>query len=347
MKRQAARSNEKRAWENPVRRSLAGEGGIVLVSVLLAVAALLVLTLSVSSLASGESRAAPFWRDRTEAFYVAESGLNHSLWKLEYNRASDALVNHQGVFPSDPPTFTSTSEPESKTLVNGQEVCVAMPAGSFYEVWVKYDPLDSAQAAVTIRGKVGDQSYLLKATVHQKDIPFEDPAGNGIGYLDGDTTLVLPPDTDGIDHMTAAGSSVTSYPGGTYVVHTVETSGSGVLRFTSDAEVWIVGEAGTSLKAAGTSVINPLGAQIVPENERVTVIFYVVSPQTVDISGNPEVNAFIYAPKIKCSGNPVIYGSLVGNEVKVKGSVTYNQQGTATGFPVTAITEWQLISWGQ
>ena len=349
MKRQAARSSEKRAWPDPVRRALAGEGGFVLVSALLAVAVLLVLTLSVSSLASGESRAAPFWRDRTEAFYVAESGLNHAWWKLEYDRASDALVNHQGVFPSDPPTFTSTSEPESKTIVNGQEVSIAMPDGSFYEVWVKIDAVDTAKAAVTIRGKVGDQSYLLKATVHQKKTPFKDPDGDdGTGHQDPDTILRVPPDTDGYDHIITHGNEVAVYPGGTYVVDTVETYGTSTLKFTGDAEIWIIGEGKTSLKASGDTIINPLGAQEgIPEDQRVTVIFYVVSPQTVDLSGDAQVNAFIYAPKIKTTGNPVIYGALVGGEVKVAGSVTFDQQGEDIGFPVTAITEWELISWGQ
>jgi len=344
MKRQAARSSEKRAWQDPVHRALAGEGGIILISVLLAVAALLVLTLSVSSLASGESRAAPFWRDRSEAVYVAESGLEHSLWKLQYDGASEALQEHQGVFPTDPPTFTSTSEPESMVTVAGEEVLVTLPPGSFYEVWVKIDAVDTAKAAVTVRGRVNNESYLLKTTVHQTDIPFENAKGTGTGYRDDDTFVYPPPDTDDVEDMIVAGNDVETYAAGTYVIHDMKATGNGVLKFTGDAVVWVLGSA----SAEGDAIINPLGDKSISVDERVTLVIYLVtSTETFGISGNAAVNAFIYAPKIKCTGTPDIFGMLVADEIKIKGSVTYDPQGEDVGFPVSAITEWELISWGE
>jgi len=344
MKRQAARSSEKRSWQDPVHRVFAGEGGIILISVLLAVAALLILTLSVSSLASGESRAAPFWRDRSEAVYVAESGLEHSLWKLQYDGASEALQEHQGVFPTDPPTFTSTSEPESMVTVAGEEVLVTMPPGSFYEVWVKIDAVDTAKAAVTVRGRVNNESYLLKATLHQTDTPFEDPDGDGTGRQDEDTIMYPPPDTDNVEDMIVAGDEELEFQGGTYVIHDMKATGSGVLRFTGDAEVWVLG----SGSAEGSGVINPLGGPDYSVDERVTLVIYVVTgTETFAISGVAKVNAFIYAPRIKCTGSPDIFGMLVADEIKVKGSVTYDPQGLDIGFPVSAITEWELISWGE
>ena len=344
MKRQVARSSKKRAWPDAVRQALAGEGGFVLVSALLAVAVLLVLTLSVSSLASGESRAAPFWRDRSEAVYVAESGLEHSLWKLQYDGDSEALQEHQGVFPTDPPTFTSTSEPESMVTVAGEEVLVTMPPGSFYEVWVKIDAVDTAKAAVTVRGRVNSESYLLKTTVHQTDIPFEDGEGTGIGYRDEDTVVYPPPDTDDYEDMIVAGKEKMEIPAGTYVIHDMKATGTGQLFFLGDAVVWVLG----SGSAEGEGKINPLGGPGISVDERVTLVIYVVSGvETFAISGSAKVNAFIYAPKIKCTGNPDIFGMLVADEIKIKGSVTYDPQGEDIGFPVSAITEWEVISWGE
>jgi hypothetical protein len=319
------------------------ERGFVVIAVLLAVAVLLVVVVSVSAVASGESRATPFWRDRGEALYVAESGLNHCLWKLKFNRTTISL--REGVYPTDPATFTSSSEPETKITVGGQ-VQDAITGNSSYQVWVKTNALDSAECAVTVVGKVGAQSYVLKATLHQENIPFSDPNGDGIGNTSPDTVWNLPPDTDGIANITVRSQDVI-LSGGTYVVDFVDASSNGSLIFTGDAVVWVR----QYIRCSGTGVINPDGAPTVPADQKHTVIFYMppVAGATVDISGTTHFYGFVYAPtaKIKVAGNTDVYGCLVGESLKVQGSTTYNALGNNIGFPVSTETNWKTSVWGQ
>jgi hypothetical protein len=196
---------------------------------------------------------------------------------------------------------------------------------------------------VTVRGRVNNESYLLKTTVHQTDIPFEGD-GTGTGYRDPDTYVYPPPDTDDVEDMIVAGEEKLEFQAGTYVIHDMKASGKGRLIFWGDAVVWVLG----SGSAEGEGQINPLGAPVYSVDERVTLVIYVVTgTETFAISGEAAVNAFIYAPRIKCTGSPDIFGMLVADEIKVQGSVTYDPQGLDTGFPVSAITEWEVISWGE
>jgi hypothetical protein len=317
--------------------------GVIFIAVVLAVAVLLVLVVSVSALASGETRATPFWRDRGAALYVAESGLNHCLWKIKFEGA--IIAPREGVYPSDPPTFTNSSEDETKITVDGQ-VQDAISGVSSYEVWVKTNPLDTAERAVTVLAEVNDQTYLLKATLHQVNTPFEDPDGDGIGYSDPDTTWSLPPDTDGVDNITLRDEPVI-LSGGTYVIDYLDAAGLGNLIFTGDAVVWVR----NYIKCAGTGTINPDGGASVPPDERHTVVFYLppVEGATVDIIGTTTFNAFIYAPtaKIKVSGTSEVYGCLVGESIKAQGATSYNSEGGGIGFPVGAVTDWSTTLWGQ
>lgn len=321
--------------------ALGNQRGVIFIAVVLAVAVLLVLVVSVSALASGESRATPFWRDRGESLYVAESGLNHCLWKLKFDRIQ--IVEH--VYPNDPPSFTNSSEDETKITVDGQ-IQDAISGASSYEVWVKTDEVDTAKCAVTVVGQVNGQNYVLKATLHQENTPFEDPEGDGLGSSDPETELTLPPDTDGLTNITVRDTDVT-LDGGTYVVDWVDCAGNGRLIFRGDAVVWVR----NYIKCSGTGVVNPDGAPTVPIEERHTVVFYMppVAGATVDITGNTEFNAFVYAPtaRIKVTGNCDVYGCLVGESLRIHGSASFNEEGDDIGFPVSTVTDWETYVWGE
>lgn len=328
-------------------RTMAGtlreERGVILIAVILAVAVLLVMVVSVSSLASGETRATPFWRDRDEAFYVSESGLNHCMWKMKYER--DEITPREGVYPDDPPTFTSTSEDDTTVVIDGTPQNV-LPAGSSYEVWVKTDPVDTTVAHVTVVGHVNGQSYLLKATLKQEDPPFEPNPDGTERYDEEEKTMNLPPDNDGIDYIHVTNEDVI-LPGGTYVVNWVRCDGHGNLIFTSDATVWVR----ESIFCQGNGVVNPGGAKDVPPEERITLIFYMppLDGLNVTISGTTEFNAFIFAPtaRIKVLGNASVYGDLVGESLKVQGSTQYNPDGANIGFPETVQTDYEAVIWGE
>jgi len=321
--------------------ALGNQRGVIFIAVVLAVAVLLVLVVSVSALASGESRATPFWRDRGESLYVAESGLNHCLWKLKFERIQ--IVER--VYPNDPPSFTSSSEDETKITVDGQ-VQDAISGASSYEVWVKTDAVDTAKCAVTVVGQVNGQNYVLKATLHQENTPFEDPEGDGLGSSDPETEFTLPPDTDGLANITVRTKDVT-LAGGTYVVDYVDCSAHGSLIFTGDAVVWVR----NYIMCTGTGIINPDGAKTVPAAERHTVVFYMppVANAVVTIIGTTTFNAFVYAPsaKIKVSGTSNVYGCLVGESLKVLGATSYNEEGNDIGFPVSTETDWETYVWGE
>jgi hypothetical protein len=319
----------------PIRRLLAGEGGIALVGVLLAVAVLSVLAASVSALASGESRATPFWRDRGEAFYVAESGLNHCLWKMKYDMAN--VTGVQGVYPNDPSTFTS----------DASESTGVMSAGKSYEVWVKLDAVDAAKATVTARGKANNRSYILKTTVHQKNTPFQKPNNEGVSEVDPTILLTPPPHTDPAEDWIILSNPVTKVAG-TYVIRNLDSAGNGPLIFTGDAVVWVEG----NFSCRGDGVINPDGDELVPAADRHTVVFYVVGQGvTITLLGSTDFNAFIYAPftSISVTGQADVFGGLAGSSVTISGSAdsTANPDGENIGFPPDSKVTWLVELWGQ
>jgi len=335
MKRQAARSKETKSGAPPIGRLLAGERGIALVGVLLAVAVLSVLAASVSALASGESRATPFWRDRSEAFYVAESGLNHGLWKMKYDMAN--VTGVQGVYPNDPPTFTSSAS----------ESAGVMSAGNFYEVWVELDAVDAAKAEVTVRGKANNQSYILKTTVHQKNTPFQKPNNEGVSEVDPTILLTPPPHTDPAEDWVIRSDDMIK-AGGTYVIRDLDSAGCGSLIFTGDAVVWVEG----NFSCRGNGTINPDGDALVPAADRHTVVFYVVGQGvTITLLGSTHFYAFIYAPftSIAVTGQAEVFGGLAGSSVSISGSAdsTANPDGENIGFPPDSEVTWLLELWGQ
>jgi hypothetical protein len=324
-----------------LKRTLRSERGVVLVTVVVAVAVLLTLVVSVSSLASGETRATPYWRDRTEARYVAESGLNHCLWKAEYER--DELDLAQGTYPNDPPTFTSTSEDESRLEVSPGVIVYPLPAGSYYEVWYKPDPVDTTKAAVTVLARAGQQSFLLNAVIRQKNPPFDEG-----GDKTGDKTeenFVMPPDNDNISYIHVSDDPYT-LPAGTYVVDWVRFDGNAPFYITDDTVIWVK----ESIVANGTGIVNPDGDESVPPAERYNLIFYMppVEGATVTISGTTDWNAYVYAPtaKVKVTGDASVFGVLVGETVKTNKYIPTPEGALSIGYPPTVITQYVVDYWG-
>ncbi len=328
-----------------VAGTLGEERGFVLVTVVLAVAVLLVMVLTVSSVASGDSRATPFWRDRDEAFYVAESGLNHCMWKIKYER--DEITPREANYPVDPPTFTSTSEDDTLVVVDGATQNV-LPAGSSYEVWVKTDPVDTTKAHVTVEGHVNGQSYVLKATLQQENPPFPDTSGNPI--TPEETNFNMPPDDDPTDnymHITSSDSpKILDKP--VYVIDRLWVEGGGVLIIRQDTTIWVR----ERIDVQGNAIVNPDGRQTIPADQRLNLVFYMppTAGLTVTISGGGEFNAFVYAPtaRIKIAGNSSVYGALVGDTLKVTGSsYVYSESGETIGFPDNVVANYEAIIWGE
>lgn len=325
----------------PARAALLGDDrGVAFVVAVLSIAVLFVLVTGVSSLASGEARATPFWRDANEAFYVAESGLNHCLWKLKYEGTE--IEANEGEYGVDPPTFTSESEDESQGV---------LPDGSSYSVWVKTDETDSTLKHVTILAVVNERSHLLKATVRQETQPFFDDDGDGTAEEDeGDETQInFPPlENLGVLHVTA-GETKRIGPG-SYLYDEVKIDGHGTLLLEGDTILYVR----KKVKCSGNSTTNPIEeGQTEPTYDLVIYIPPLteedgVTKQSVTISGDAVFNGFIYAPDATCriTGNSEVYGMVVGETVKVKGATNYDESGQNIGWPASAEVNYLVESYG-
>ncbi len=296
---------------------------------------LFVLVTGVSSLASGEARATPFWRDANEAFYVAESGLNHCLWKLKYEGTE--IEDSEGEYGVDPPTFTSQSEDESQGV---------LPDGSSYSVWVKTDETDGTLKHVTILAVVNERSHLLRATVKQEEQPFFDDDGDGTAEEDEgeETQINFPPlENLGVLHVTA-GQTKRIGPG-SYLYDEVRVDGRGTLLLEGDTILYVR----KKVACAGNSTTNPKEAGY-------NLVIYIpplteedgVTSQSVYISGNAEFNGFIYAPDatVRITGNSEVYGMVVGETVHVSGATNYDPEGENIGWPASAEIDYLVVSYG-
>lgn len=336
MKRFAQRRPRRRT----VFRYLSNENGMVFMVAVLAVGVIFSLTTAVSSLGAGEARATPYWRDKSEAVYVAESGLNHTMWKLKYEGTEIAAA--EGEYGVDPPTFTSDSADESLGV---------LPALSSYQVWVKTDPANNAFRLVTILAYVGDQSHILRARLQQESTPFFDENGDGTAEEDeGTQTTISFPNLPnlGILHVTA-GQVVTLQPG-EYLYEEVRVDGHGVLQIAGDVTLWVR----SRVNCSGDSVTNPIpvGATSPDHN----LVIYIppltsedgVTSQSVTISGDAEFNGFIYAPNARCriTGNSDVYGMVVGDDVTVTGATNFDPSGQNIGWPASASVEYLISTYG-
>ncbi len=322
----------------PLVRYIADEAGVVFLAAVLAVGVLFALVTSVSSLASGEAQATPYWQDKGEAFYTAESGLNHCLWKLTYE--GDQIAGKEGQYGVDPPTFTSWSEDESAGVLR---------AGTGYQVWVLSDATDPNCKYVTVLAEVNGRSHLLRATVRQSQgSPFYDEDGDGVAEA-GDSGTVTYPNLPnlGVLHVTA-NQKVRIGPG-EFLYDAIRIEGRGELILDGQTTLWVR----QSVKVEGDSKTNVPP----PGQERPTynLIIFIpplteedgVKKQTVDISGNALFYGFIYAPgaKVQITGNSDVYGMVVGEEVTVTGSTTYDPEGENITWPASTKTDYIVESW--
>jgi len=281
-------------------RRLAEERGVVFVGALLAVGVILALVTTVSNLSAGEARSTPYWRDRGEALYVAESGFNHCMWKLTYDRAQ--LLDNQAEYGVDPPTFTSDTESESAGV---------LPGNSLYEVWAENDTTDPLYWYVTIRAQVGDQSHLLRCRVKQVDNPFYDKDGSGDEeYPDPETEAVINyPNIPNGGTLKVNASDKKHLAPGEYLFDKIDIEGGGQLILDGDVTLWVK----KSVKCTGSSWVNYVEDSMDPDPDQAVksnfkLVIYMppvivtegVVSQTVNITGDAHFNGFIYAPDASC-----------------------------------------------
>lgn len=313
-----------------LKRTLGNENGVIFVIAMLAVAVLFLVVTSVASLASGELRATPYWRDRSGALYVAESGFNHAKWKIDNGRPLTYRT-----YPNDPPSFTS------------DEIPGLVASGDYYEVWVLKDGLNFY---ITVRAKTGSQWDVLQGTVQQPP-PFnsgQTPDGDeGAGGGDSDPTITVPPDIDNLTDikLTSDQTSLTlNLP--YYVVNTVSLEGNGTLYIDPavPVDVLYVYVLGSKLSITGTCVVNP---------DNIKKLVFIMVPndtdQSITISGDATVNAFIWSEgaTTKITGNATVYGAVVGDFKAGSGSCVWDPAGATLPWPDGTIIDTSVTDYGR
>ncbi len=309
-----------------VGATLSGQGGAIMVVALLVAALLLAGVASAAALASGSNRAVPFWRDHGQAFYAAESGVDHCLWKLK--NSGGTIV--EATYPNDPPSFTS----------NSVETAGLLGKRDSYEVWVKTNPPGSPYRDVVAFGHSGSESYLLKCRLKQTDpLPFHDP--------DSPTGVITPDPTD----ITVTEPSLTNL--GQLIVHNGETRhiGPGEFLYTSiilensarlvldgDTTLWVT----TSIDLKNGSIANPY-----PEEHNLVIYMPPSTSQTIVVRNGAVLNAFVYAPNATADlkMNSVVNGLLVVASYTLHGTAKtyYSPVGEGIPWPSTATIDYSLL----
>lgn len=292
---------------------LAGEQGAAFAIALLIVSILFSLAAGVSALAFGESRATPFWRDHGEAYYLAESGLEHAEWKITYDKENIGTTWNEGEYQVTSPSFTSS---------DASEVAGVLSTGSYYEVWARRDAADEKRWLVTVRADVNGQSHLIHKALRES-APFD---GDGTGGFEwkcdkwDDNILVEATDVPLTKEV--------------YWVHSVTTQGKASLvidpALVASGIDTVYVFVRDSISCTGGGLVNPDGATGSPK------LVFIMLPETlgdtVYIAGGTEVYAFIVAgdATVTVEGNSTtIYGAIAGNDVTVGGKASYSEDATA------------------
>ena len=170
-------------------------------------------------------------------------------------------------------------------------------------------------------------------------IPSISISGNGTGIISGDATFYVSGNISISGNgklRILAGNTVTIYAGGS-----VSVSGNGKLRLETS------GSNESSLKLFASGPVSVTGNGISNNSfrpERLQ-IYGSSTCSTVNISGNGNIYAAIYAPaaNIHVSGNGDIYGSTIGSTIKISGNgnVHYDEALQNVG-PTSGL---KLVSW--
>lgn len=111
--------------------NLREEKGYTMVAVIVTVVILSIMITAVSTLALSDVRKSKLWRDKTAAFYLAESGINDALFRI-INQESLAYGTYDPANPVNP-TYTSTNPPDG----GSNSARYDFGPGNYYEVWVE------------------------------------------------------------------------------------------------------------------------------------------------------------------------------------------------------------------
>lgn len=120
---------------------LTGEGGVILVAVLLATAVLSLLAAAVFNYSSLSLNTTSFRGRKTVALYLAESGVNEALYRLDLDPGAIPARS----YPAEPPSFSNLSD--------------LFSPGYSYQVWV--NEVTPGVKAITARGNCNGQSALV------------------------------------------------------------------------------------------------------------------------------------------------------------------------------------------
>lgn len=212
------------------------ESGALLVTVLLVTAVLSLLAAAVLNYSSLSLNTTSFYGKRTVALYLAESGANEALYRLDLDAAS--VASRQ--YPTDPPSFSN-------------------PAGLFnsdssYQVWVSQvaPGLKSITAKGTYQGLsavISIRAVLPKGLLFPRAIVETTP---GRPYYLPDykvtpVTFQLPEVPSGInsggDLRLRNGESQTLGPG-TYWFESIDLNNLSTLKINGPATIYVTGKAG-------------------------------------------------------------------------------------------------------
>jgi len=302
-------------------------GAALLVVVLLALAATLALAAAAAASSSGESRAVEYETSHDQAFYMAESGLNHAMWKLQY----EGTTVPDRVYPNDPPSFDSTEA----------EVAGDLPAGASYKVWVLTDSVDRSAKHVTVQGISAKQSYVLKATVRQVSKPFYDPTSTGVITSNPDDPAILGPDLPNQGWLKLVNNQTYTFNGGEFFFEGIDMTNNCTIRLTADTILWVR----QSIKMTNNCIMNVLS-----DNHKLIIFMPEAGiAQSIKLVNNCQLNAFVYAPDASANltNNCSATGLLIVDSINTVNGCHYSPTGEGEPWPASAIVKYELLSYGQ
>ncbi len=276
-------------------RLLGNQGGFVFIVALIALATLFFAVTSLGTLASGQNKATPYWRDNSEAVYVAESGINHALWKL--SKQPDLVVWSE--YPDGTPTLTS----------GDPEVQDSLPPNSSYQVWLKDNPANPNQCFATVLAKAGTGQHLLRMTLKVPPLS-EGAGGTWIPHFN------IPEEAVDLGELLHTTSDATwDIQAEYYVVHDLDLGAQSQAFIGNGQEYVYIFITGDMTVNAGAEV-NMAGIdQTVPK-----LVFIMMNEddpdsQTVKIDGNSDGAYMVwsYGATVIMNKNAYVFGSIVGD----------------------------------
>lgn len=364
-----------------IRRLSRNQKGYALIAAMAIVVILSIMVMGLSTLALAEGRWSQLWSEKTEAFYLAESGIRNTVYRIVYENLT---FSDDRIYPIDAPQLTSEGKYDFGTY-------------KLFEVWVQ--TLADGKLSIISRGRVNGTHKAVEVILHPPTVfpPPESgpviettptPENQNINYYmpeyQSPDIVITMPEGGSEGSLNLENNAVTTISGNYYYsdVNLLNSSSltvqgpstihvAGDVTFNNNAILTVVGDVtfiigGNLTLINGTMLVNTDGKVTFYVGQNVTIrqnaalggddptklLIYLSTENdsleyTASIYNNAEFIGGLCAPtaNVDIWNNAVVDGAVIGREVDIGNNAEVTYDSRMNSVNLNGAGNWNYVGW--